>query len=310
MATRDTIVTEVQAHLGNDSHLLDAQVQSWIQRRYEDLYNNYAWSQRLRDFVITGVAQIESTSTDEVTVTTDDATVTSAGTPFTSAMVGRQIQIEGELQYFFIASFTDSSNVELGDGEGNEVTWPHTTNASASWRIFKTIYTLPSTADYIVSMTVDEDPIEKFDGGRKALDLIDPDRSETDDEPRAWLYHGVNSSFVKEVELWPVLTQARMIRGQMRRTAPTLSGSTTIDLDASLLTYKVTADCANVLFAKTGDPAYRELSLFYAREYTEMKNLTKQTDRQRRNPSIKVESRGQGSLRGTDYDVDHFLPWR
>ena len=46
-----------------------------------------------------------------------------------------------------------SGQLELGDGEGNPVTWVGATANNVTWRIFQTIYLLPDGADAIYSLS-------------------------------------------------------------------------------------------------------------------------------------------------------------
>ena len=56
---------------------------------------------------------IEDVTTGTVTVTANDATITHSGTSFTAAMVGRWFQTDNDGLWYRIASFTDTSNMEL-----------------------------------------------------------------------------------------------------------------------------------------------------------------------------------------------------
>ena len=196
MATLNDVVIRVQSLLGSDPSLSSTEVESMAQTRYEHIYETFLWSRKLRDFIIQTVAQVSSDSTNTVTVTNNSSTVTSSSTPFSAAMVGRQIQLGSELQYYFINSVPLSGQLELGDGEGNAVTWVGATANDVSWRIFQTIYLLPDGADAIYSLS-SRFQIDELDGGRDTLDHSDPYRHETNADPRYWLYAGESSLSVK-----------------------------------------------------------------------------------------------------------------
>jgi len=265
MATQADVLDDVKGLIGDDAHVTDARITTAITLAFSRLYENHAWSRRTRDFTISTVAQVDSDDDDTVTVTNGSPVVTSAGTPFTSGMEGRQIAISGQDMYFFIDSFTSTSVVRLGDGEGNEVNWPGDSDSDLSWRVFKTLYTLPSDAETVVSL-VGQQPMEEYDGGREALDAADPYRISTGSDPRSWLYAGENSSGVREVEIVPVPTAARLLRGQYLKASPTLASGTTIPISRAVLAYYAAADVLNALHAKTGDTSYKELALYYIRE--------------------------------------------
>ena len=239
----------------------------------------------MRDFTLSVVAQTSSTSTTLASVTLDSATVTFAGTPITAAMDGLQIALSGIDQYFFLLR-NSSSNITIRDGEGTSVNWPVATSTTATWRVFQTIYTLPTTADEVISLA-GEFQLDEYDGGREALDLADPYRSTTDSDPRYWLYAGEDSSSTREIEIWPVPTAALILRGQFARRTPTLAASTEIGFNRALMVFATTADCLNMLHAKPGDGSYQVLGLFYERKAKEVE------------PDIKFSEQAKLSLPNT-----------
>ena len=72
---------------------------------------------------------IEDFTTNTVTVTNNDATITHSGTSFTAAMAGRWFQTTDDQFWYRIASFTDTSNMEL------ESVFEGTTAGGASYTI-------------------------------------------------------------------------------------------------------------------------------------------------------------------------------
>ena len=307
MATLNDIVIRVQSLLGSDPSLSSTEVESMAQTRYEHIYETFLWSRKLRDFILQTVAQVSSDSTNTVTVTNSSSTVTSSSTPFNASMVGRQIQLGSELQYYFINDVPLSGQLELGDGEGNAVTWTGDTANGVSWRIFKTIYLLPDGADAIYSLS-GRQQIDELDGGRDALDHSDPYRHETNSDPRYWLYAGESSLSIKEIELWPVPTAARLLRGQYIRRAPTLSSLSTIDISVPYLTFAVTADCCGMLHAKTGDQSWATLQLFYERKSAEVGADVIPTELTRLSlPRTIARAPRSTGLGTTDYGVSHHL---
>lgn len=307
MATLNDIVIRVQSLLGSDPSLGSTEVESMAQTRYEHIYETFLWSRKLRDFIIQTVAQVSSGTTDTVTVTNGSSTVTSSGTPFSAAMVGRQIQLGSELQYYFVNDVPLSGQLTLGDGEGNTVTWTGATANDVSWRIFKTIYLLPDGADAIYSLA-GRFQIDELDGGRDTLDHSDPYRHETNADPRYWMYAGESSLGVKEIELWPVPTAARLLRGQYIRKAPTLASLSPIDISVPYLTFAVTADCCGMLHAKTGDQSWATLQLFYERKSAEVGADVMPTELTRLSlPRTIARAPRTSGLGTTDYGVSHQL---
>ena len=310
------VTTRVALLVGSDAAITTAQLETLAQNRYEEIYEMWPWSRRTRDFTISTFAQVKSGASNKVTVTNGSSTVTAAGgAPFTStvATTVRQILLGTTEHYFFINSRTDDNNIVIGDGEGNAVTWPGATASSVSWSIFQTIYTLPTTADAILSLSVDQFEMEELSGGRNTLDQWDPSRTTTAERPTHWFYAGVNSSNVREIEVWPTPTTARILRGQHVRTAPTLSAGSTIDIPVILLVYATAVDAAHELHSKQGStesPLWENKILFWERKYNELLLKYKAQELERLSPPVMLGKREGGyfsRLRGTDFEVDRDL---
>lgn len=308
MATRSDVRAYLDSLLGSDPNLSDAEINVTLQLRYSHLYEKRGWSRRRRHFTISLAAQESSTSTTNVTVTLASATVTSAGTPWVSADDGKEIVIAGDLTPFFI-DFVSTSQISLVDGDDDAVLWAAATNTSASWRMFQTIYALPTDAETVLSLTGAYE-VPELDGGIEALDAMDPDRSSTGDHPTGWVYRGVTSAGARKIEVWPVPTQNRVLRGTYLRVAPTLVDTSVIDVSVPLLTYSAASDCCNMLFAKTGDESWKHLGVFYDRKTREVEDDAAFSDLKHLNPPASLgRARGgaRQALRGTDFEVDHDL---
>jgi len=309
MALLSDITSRVSTLLGTEASLSTTEIESLVQTRYEHIYETWYWSKRLRDFGISLVAQVTSGASDTVTVTSSSATVTSAGTPFTSAMTGRQIQIGDDPQYFFV-SFTDTANIKIQDGEGADYNWPGATASGQSWRIFKTIYTLPTTARDVVSLA-GAFPIDELDGGRARLDVMDPERLTTNTHPTHWLYAGSNSGLTaREIEVWPIPTEARLLRGQFNREAPILSAASTIDMPTPVLVFAAAADACHLLHAKQGsqETMWEQKALFFERKSLEVMKDYKIGELELTSPPTQIgraPSYTRARLLGTDYEVSH-----
>lgn len=311
MATLATITSRVLNLLGSDASLSTAELESLVQTRYEDLYESWMWSKRFRDFGLSLVAQVSSDATTLVTATAGSATITSIGTPFTSAMTGRQISIGTHRQYFFV-NYVSTSSLTIQDGEGNDYLWPAETEVDTSWRIFKTIYALPATADGVISLVGDY-PVDELDGGRERLDAMDPDRLTTNNHPTYWYYAGAHATtFDREVEVWPVPTEGRLLRGQYTRMAPTLSAASTIDLPVALLVYAGAADACHLLHSKQGtmETMWENKALFFERKSEEVRKRFEARDFERTSPATHLGRSSmdkQSQFAGSDYAVSHDL---
>lgn len=311
MPTFADVISRVHDLLGSDASLTDAEIAVLTQTRYEHLYETFHWSKRRRDFTINLVPLITSTTSTTVTVTSGSHVVTALGTPFTVDMTGRQMKIGDERQYYFISVAT-TNTIALQDGEGNNVAWNGTTASAQDWTIFKTIYQLPSGAGDIISL-VGTYPMEELDGGRSRLDEMDPDRLSTGDHPTFWVYAGAErTKAIREIEVWPVPTAARVLRGQYNRDAPTLALNNVIDVPAPVLVYASAADGCHLLHAKQGstETMWENKALFFERKANEVAKDYKITELEMTSPPTHLMHAAHGrmgNLRGTDYEVAHDL---
>lgn len=301
------IVTRVQNLLGTDAQLSDAEIRSMAIARYEVLHDAHPWSKRRKEFTINLTAVSSNGEGAEVLVTLDSATVTSSSTPWTSANShNKQIKIGSEQQYYF-ASFDSTSQLTLVDGNGTSVTWPNATASGNDWKLFQTVYTIPSDADLIMSLAYNY-PLEQIDGGRAYLDRMDADRQAETSDPTHWCYLGINSSNVRQIEIWPVPTDAKTLHGQYLTEAAQITSTSYINVHPAVFTYAVSADCYSMLFSKTGDESQKHLALFYEKKATEALNDILPYETARNSPPTtlrRTRRYAAGNARYTDWNVDH-----
>lgn len=305
MATGLDVVERVRTLLGGTDHLGEDEILALAQNRYEEFYETWLWSRRQRDFVISLVAPVESDETTTLTVNNGSAAISALGTPFTSAMDGRLIRIEDSEEYYTFGFLTTSTGT-LQDGSGGDAPWIGENNADATWIISKVQYALPSDAAQIISLATDQYQIREMDGGRSRLDLLDPGRITTDSRPTHWVYASVNSDNVKMIEVWPVPTTVRLLRGQYLRDAPILDLTTTIDVPVPILVYATAADCFAARAAKTGDVGDGQMGIFYERKYGEVLLDYKPLERERTSPPRSIGRLVSPRL-GGDYYLDHHI---
>lgn len=305
--TFTTVTTRVQTLLGTDASLSTSEIQTVAQNRYEEILETRWWSKRLRDFTFNLTIPVESSTSTTATVTNGSASVTFIGTPIAAAYDGRQIRLGSEQQYFFIAR-TDSGTITLKDGNGTSVTWPGADDSDASWTIFQTLYQLPSDADDI-SALAGYFPVNELDGGRDAIEMIDPRRISTSDQPFYWFWAGTDPmTGYRRVELWPVPSTARILRGQYLKQAATLTGSDVVQVPAPLLVWATAADCCHILHAKQGstETMWENKALFFERKANEVESDYGVVDFARLSPNRTLRKRRYWSgLEGTDFEVTH-----
>lgn len=304
VATLATVTARVLNLLGAEPSLSTAEAESIVQTRYEAIYETFSWSRRYRDFVISAVAPVTNTATTTITATNGSATITAAASVFTAGMTGRQIRIAGLDQYLFFTYVSGTSGT-LSDGEGTSVTWPLATGSGLGWTIFKTIYTLPSNVQRVVSIS-HKYRLEEMSGGRYMLDQQDPMRELTSDSITHWCYAGTDSSNVREIEIWPSPTIGTILRGQATKEAPSLAAASTIDIPVPLLVYSAVADCCHLLASKQGstEQMWTTIALFYERKAAEVEKEYRVVESDLSSPLTHLDGSSLSTM-GGDWAVSH-----
>ncbi|MBI2007653.1 hypothetical protein HYS85_00235, partial [Candidatus Saccharibacteria bacterium] len=268
--TLSAIATRVANLLGSDAQLSTAEIQSIAIARYEHLHDANPWSKRRKPFTINLVGLSGNSGAGAVAVTRNSAFVSSNGTPFASTDDGRWIRLGEEEQYFAL-SFNTTSTIILTDGKGQSANWPAATSSNVGYTVFQTLYDLPGDCDVVLTLAANY-PLEEMDGGREFMDRLDPNRISSSSDPTHWVYSGATSQNIRQIEVWPVPSDARTLRGMYLTEAPVVSSTTVITIHPAVFTYAVASDCYNMLFSKTGDQSYQHLALFYEKKYAETKN--------------------------------------
>lgn len=304
MATLATVTARIISLLGSELSLNTTEVESIVQTRYEAIYETFSWSRRLRNFVIPVIPQVSSTPSTTVSVTNGNSVVTASSAAFTASMTGRQIVIGGYPQCLWF-SYISSTQGSLSDGDGTVIAWPGDTATGLSWRIFKTVYTIPSNCQRIVSLAHTE-RMEEISDGRYTLDLEDPTRAQTSTTPMQWCYAGADSSNVRVIEIYPVPTSATFLRGQATKDAPSLVSSSVIDIPVPLLVYSAVADCCHLLASKQGssEQMWTTIALFYERKAAEIEKAYRVVEIDLTSPVTHLDGSGIARMRG-DWVITH-----
>jgi hypothetical protein len=194
-------------------------VKQCINDAYQDLYRKWQWAAFEQSFTLPLSSEY---TTGHVGISIGSRVVTGVSTVWTSAMVGRNIRLNGEDEYYKVGSIASTTSLLLdrnyvGDGS---------TNLTAKdYSIFQNVYTLNSQVREILNMScsdrLTERPTEFFDRS-------DPTRTSFG-EPQYFSSLGRTSSGVK-VELWPVPDTTYVLRYRARVAPLSLS-----DNDDSLL---------------------------------------------------------------------------
>ena len=304
------VITRVQLKIGSQDKLRVDEVTTAVVDRYVDLYNTHPWSRRTKDFTIRLRPQVESSSATTVTVAQDVSSIVSSGSPFLASYAGMQIQIGDDPQYFF-ASFESASILELETGEALSVGWVASSASAQDWRLFQTVYNLPDDAGTVTTLTSDI-PLREFDGGREALDRKDPDRQVTNNKPTHWIPFGDDDSGIRRLEIWPIPTQARLLRGQYTAEIASATSATRVDIHWPCLVFGALSDCCYTLMSKEGSTSkehWESMGLFYERKMNEQlgKIIPRELDKIGISTSFGLERDFNESFIGTDFEVDHQL---
>lgn len=304
MATLATVTSRIMTLLGSELSLNSIEVESLVQTRYEAIYETFSWSRRLRNFVIPIVPQVSSTPSTSASVTNGNSVVTTASPIFTASMTGRQIVISGYPQCLWF-SYVSSTQGSLSDGDGTVVAWPGDSATGLSWRMFKTVYALPSNCQRIVSLA-HNDRLEEISGGRYMLDREDPMREQASNTPTQWCYAGADGSNIRVIEIYPVPTVATFLRGQATKEAPALSSSSVIDIPVPLLVYSSAADCCHLLASKQGssEQMWTTIALFYERKAAEIEKDYRVVESDLSSPLTHLDGSSLSTMRG-DWAISH-----
>ncbi len=109
-----------------------------IQIAMDRMFQFHDWPYYLQEGAI---ETVDDSSTSTVIVTQGSKTVTAAAAAFSAAMVGRKFRIEGNSVYYRIASFTDTTNIEL------EQNYQGGDESGVSYEIYQDEYRLAADVD-------------------------------------------------------------------------------------------------------------------------------------------------------------------
>lgn len=156
------IIATTPAAAGADDELLTQRVNA----RYFEILNHRPWTRLRGEGVIQTVAEYREGT---VAVVKGSTALVGTGTTWTAAMTGRRIRVSGRNEWYTFTRATDTTGTLDRPYEGED-------DATASYRIWQPIYSLPADADILDSITVPfgNDELDQIDP--EELDQIDPAR--------------------------------------------------------------------------------------------------------------------------------------
>jgi hypothetical protein len=289
LASFGRIKVDVLRLLGSHRQITSNDVSSLIQNENREILDNYDWSARKAEGVINTFSTVTAGT---VTVTISSAFVSGVSTSFTSNYVGRHIRIGSEEHFHEISSVTSAARLDL------KTIWPTSTASAQSYTIFQNRFLLESDCEEIISVARDRGLSER---SRSWLDTIDPDRTETASYPDVYSYRERTSSNILQVELWPVPTAKKAIRYEYLKSGDLVSNGDKPLYQPNVVKWKAGVAGALILYAKTGDPVWKDLAITNQGLYKLALQKAKETDQQKFSTRKQQRSRDDVYLRGDDY---------
>lgn len=302
MANYTDSITRIRNLCANHSEFTTTVAGQFYNTRHRHLLESYNWSRKKQEVLIVLIAQ-ESSGTFAITDGSSTATIT--GGSLGSGDVGKAIRFNGEDAYFMVKSVS-SNDVTLGDQNGSTVAYQGTTDADATYVMFKRYYSLGTAIEQILTVRFESNKLESRP--LEWLDEIDPKRNETGD-PVVYVIgprdlSGTND--LVQIELYPRPTAAGILPVTVLKGHTDLSGTSNPIVPSGPLEWGAAIDGSYFLFAKTGDEHWIALAKKYDDEYEKSLERELVLDGKKFGLSDFVKDVGGGHpLAGTDYGVDH-----
>jgi len=279
--------------LGNHRQVTSNNVSSIIQQENREILDNYDWHSRKGEGLINTFSTV---TTGTVLVTASSSKVSGASTAFNSNYVGRFIRMGSEDSYYEISSVSNASGLSI------KGLWPTDSASGQSYTIFQHRFNLESDCEDIISFARDRQIVER---SRSYLDKIDPDRTETDSYPSIYSYRERNSSDVLQVELWPVPTSKKTLRYEYLKVSDMTASSHKPLYQSNVLKWKSGVAGALYLYAKTGDPVWKDLAITHQGLYKQALQKAKEIDQKKFSTTKEQRSRDGTYGISDDWLVSH-----
>src|SRR3990167_6449388 len=202
MTTRASIHTRVSRLIGDNAMISSSEINDIISAEHDTLLNDFPWSQRKLDTVITTSATYSTG-----TLSTSGTAVTGASTVWTAAFVGRYLRVGSNTFFHRITARTGDTAITI------EAALPSDAAALSTYTIFRHRYNLPSDFGRVLNATCD---VRLGEWSRADIDRIDPYRTSTATRPDVYTIHGLDpdtsGSQIVQIEFWPVPSSAQAIR--------------------------------------------------------------------------------------------------
>jgi hypothetical protein len=216
MSTREQIITKVNTETSSSGTEITALCQDKLDFIQEDICSRYDFSW-LKDYSYINIIPVYDTNT--VTVTQDSATVTGASTVFTSAMVGRLFQIDGEDNWYEISAYVSPTEITLASN------YTGTGSGGLSYAIYKTDYPLASDFKKMIWVKQLLTPANMTAIPEAPFNQFFPDIFERtiDEDPDAYILTGIDTSGYYTIRFTPIQTTRKQIYYCYIKQLPTIN---------------------------------------------------------------------------------------
>lgn len=223
MATFSTIYTEVAEKLHDTGSSMITRVKEWVNFTQQDVATSAFWPWLLKEQQIVLSAQI---TTGTATVTNDSTTVDFSSTVVPASITTGQwyFQAGTDNEWYIVDSRTDSDTIELLQK------YQGTTSATATYKLQRMVYSLPSDTYAVASLRQADSPVKLRWMSYQYLDQIDPANDSTDD-PYAYIPMGMDPNGYPQVMFYPPEESATVFNLRYYRQLTDLSA----DGDVSLI---------------------------------------------------------------------------
>ena len=298
------MVDRAQEICGSHSLLTDAVVGRFVNSRHRSILESKEWSRRKQEILIVIVADESSGTLD---VTNGQSTATITGGSWTSADQGKYVRI-GSDNELYVVKTVSGSTVTFGDLNGSTVAYQGTTDADATYVMFKRFYSLGTAIESIISVVHNTKKLDEV--SQEWMDAFDPARTSTGTQALGFARGPrdmSSTSDLVQIEFTPRLTAATVVRAIIKKGHTTLSSTTNPIVPSGPVEWFAAVDCAYFLFGKNGDEKWIALADKYNAEAEKCLEREWLEDQKKFGLNQAIRDVSALSLVGTDYETDHDL---
>jgi len=177
----------------------DTRIKEWINQAYQEVSSFYEWPWLIKEDIIQTVAEI---TTGTVSVTNGSTAIVFSSAPTISVQSQFDFQVDSDQEWYNIASHTAASvNATLN------VPYLKTTDGTATYKLRKVRYSLPTDFDRVQFMRQTEDKVLLAELRKRDLFHLIPDPQATN-QPRFYYFDGLDSNKNWQVGLYPISPSA------------------------------------------------------------------------------------------------------